>query len=213
MSGTEAAWVPWVMGGASGVGGYLSGGGDDDKIIGMPLQGTHYYAPTFYQRMMDDMSTVGAVGAQRASRDVSLPSAVVQQPPMIKGPLFADVGLTGMDPASRRPELLRRSGVDWGERPPFSGEPSGKMAYETATQENPPQPMLGGGFQEIEDALGLIGIQRDENNMLTFAANQFDPTPAQLSLQSFRKKGPGNGGGGGGGGGDNGDNGSGDPVP
>ena len=32
MSGTEASWVPWVMGGASGIGGYLAGGGDDDKI-------------------------------------------------------------------------------------------------------------------------------------------------------------------------------------
>jgi hypothetical protein len=189
MSGTESAWVPWAMGGASGIGGYLSGGGDSDKIIGMPLQGTQYYAPTFYQRMMDDMSTVGAVGAQRAARDISLPSAFVQQPPMIKGPLFADVGVTGMDPALRRPELLRRSGVDWGENPPFAGEPMGKMAYETATQENPPQPMLGGGFQEIEDALGLIGVTRDASGMLTFAPNQFDPTSAQLSLQARRKNG------------------------
>ena len=104
MSGTEASWVPWVMGGARGIGGYLAGGGDDDKIVGMPLRGTPYYAPDLYQRMMGDLGTVGAVGAQRASRDVSLPSAVVQQPPMIKGPLFADVGLTGMDPALRRPE-------------------------------------------------------------------------------------------------------------
>ena len=46
--------------------------------------------------------------------------------------------------------------------------------------------MLGGGFQEIEDALGLIGVTRDANNMLTFAANQFDPTPAQLSLERKR---------------------------
>ena len=186
MSGTEASWVPWVMGGARGIGGYLAGGGDDDKIVGMPLRGTPYYAPDLYHRMMGDLGTGGAVGAQRASRDVSLPSAVVQQPPMIKGPLFADVGLTGMDPALRRPELLRRSGVDWGDNPPFGQEVSGDTVYKTATQENPPQPMLGGGFQEIEDALGLIGVTRDANNMLTFAANQFDPTPAQLSLERKR---------------------------
>ena len=57
MSGTEASWVPWVMGGARGIGGYLAGGGDDDKIVGMPLRGTPYYAPDLYQRMMGDLGT------------------------------------------------------------------------------------------------------------------------------------------------------------
>ena len=99
-----------------------------------------------------------------------------------------------MDPALRNPGLQRRSGVDWGDTPPFGGEVTGSSVYKTATQESPSPPMLGGGFQEIEDALGLIGIQRDENNMLMFAANQFEPTSAQLSIQRAKsKRGPGGG--------------------
>jgi hypothetical protein len=139
-----------------------------------------------YQRYMGDLGTVGAVGAQRAARDINLPSSFIQPLPIIKGPLFADVGVTGMDPALRRPELLSRAGVDWGNNPPFGGEVSGSVAYKTATQENPPAPMLGGGFQEIEDALGLIGVTRDESGMLTFADNQFYPSSAQLSMQKAK---------------------------
>tara|TARA_R110000824_G_scaffold140651_3_gene306783 strand:+ start:2261 stop:2905 length:645 start_codon:yes stop_codon:yes gene_type:complete len=187
MTGTEGAWVPWAMGALGGVGGYMSaGGGEHDKITGFPLKGTNFYAPELYQRHMGDLGTVGAVGAQRAARDINLPSSFIQPLPIIKGPLFADVGVTGMDPALRRPELLSRAGVDWGDNPPFGGEVSGSGVYKTATQENPPSPMLGGGFQEIEDALGLIGVTRDDSGMLTFADNQFYPSSAQLSMQKAK---------------------------
>jgi hypothetical protein len=184
MSGTEAAWVPWVMGGASGVGGYLSGGGDESPIVGLPLKGTSFSTPNMYKSYVGDLGTAGAVAAQRAARDVSLPGAFVQSPPFIKGGPV-DVGVTGRDPALSRPELLRRAGVDWGTKPPLIGGTAGQRVYGEAYQPSPPQPMLGGGLQEVEDALGLMGIERDATGMLTFAKNQFAPSPGQQNLSQI----------------------------
>jgi hypothetical protein len=186
MSGTEASYLPWLAGAMGGVGGYLSGGGDTDSITGMKLQGD-FNVPNMYQRYMEDMERVGAVGAQRAARDVSLPGAFVQSPPFIKGGVV-DVGVTGRDPALSRPELLRRSGIDWGETPPFEGLEPGQEVFGTAEQVSPPQPMLGGGLQEVENALGLMGIKRDASGMLTFGANQFGPTTAQQSIRRIKRR-------------------------
>ena len=177
-----------MMGLMRGTGGYLSGaGGKEDTIIGMPLGGTDFEIPLSYKRYMGDVGTVGAVGAQRATRDVSSPGSVVQSPPFIKGGVV-DVGVTGRDPALARPELLRRSGIDWGTNPPFGGSASGAEVFRSAEQVSPPQPMLGGGLQEVENALGLMGIKRDASGMLTFAANQFGPTSGQQNIRRLRRR-------------------------
>ena len=185
MTGSESMWVPWAMGAAGGLGGYLSGGGTDESapIIGMPLKGTDWSTPELYKGYLADMGRLGAVGAQRAARDISLPGAFVQRPPFIKGGPV-DVGVTGRDPAEARPELLRRPGVDWGRTPPYGQMVSARDVYRSAEQPSPPQPMLGGGLQEAEDALGLLGIERDATGMLTFAANQFSPTSAHSNIRS-----------------------------
>jgi len=187
MSGADASYLPWLAGAMGGVGGYLSGGGDTDEITGMPLGRTDFEIPDLYQRYMGDVGRVGAVGAQRAARDISLPGAFVQSPPFIKGGVV-DVGVTGRDPALSRPELLRRSGVDWGATAPFEGAKSGQEVFGTAEQVSPPQPMLGGGLQEVENALGLMGIKRDASGMLTFGANQFGPTTAQQSIRRIKRR-------------------------
>jgi len=179
--------VPIAQGVLGGIGGYMQGGGESDPITGLPIGNTMFAAPRMYKSYVGDLGTAGAVAAQRASRDISFPGSYVQNPFMIKGgPL--DVGVTGRDPALSRPELLRRSGVDWGTTPPFSGELSGSTVYSEAYQPSPPQPMLGGGLQEVEDALGLMGIERDATGMLTFAANQFAPSPGQQSLGGLRAR-------------------------
>lgn len=180
-----------MMGLMRGIGGYLSGGGGkDDPITGMPLGGTDEAIPLSYRRYMGDLGTVGAVAAQRAARDISAPGAFVQPPfggTWIENTVLP-IGFTGRDPALARPELLRRAGIDWGTNPPFGGQVSGAEVFRSAEQVSPPQPRLGGGLQEVENALGLMGVKRNASGMLTFAANQFGPTSGQQNIRRLRRR-------------------------
>jgi len=186
MSGTDMAWAPYVMGAMQGLGGYL-GGGAKGNLTGFSPMG-QYGPETQLGGAYDDLMRLGAANAQYAASPVTLPGARIPILPMYKGGgMPIDVFATGMDPAWTRPELLWRPGVDWGSGgqagqttvPFFRG--AGTAVHQSASQglgydpEDPTaqyahrMPDIGGGLQQMEDALGLLGVQKNQFGQMMFS--------------------------------------------
>ena len=185
----SAAAMPYVMGAGGLASGWLQGG-EGDEIEGMPLKNTDAYSPLTYEKLMRGIESAIPVGVQRSARPVSLPSSTVGALPFFKSDSMPiDVFALGLDQALTRPELTYRPGVDWGPTPPLSSDSvAGSSVYRDAMQPSPPPPQLGGGMEEMENALGLLGVERDASGMLTFAANQFTPGPGLYSLGNLQHK-------------------------
>lgn len=190
MSGME---VPLIMAGMQGLGTYMSGSGEGRTGFGAAQP----YGPNIMaSNQLDNLNRLGAVNTQFASSPVTMASAYAQPLPMFKGGgMPVDVFASGVDPALRRPELLFRPGVDWGDKskgayPPFySG--TGQKTFQGASQgvgdwdaDNPMgqygyrMPQFGGAnyapmanpsqVTELENALGLLGTKRDNFGNFVF---------------------------------------------
>jgi hypothetical protein len=180
MSGME---VPIAMGALSGIGSYMAGGRPEQaEIAGYGGTGPgQAYMPglapqELFKGALGDLGRIGAAATQYAATPVSMPSSYVQPLPMFKG-TPVDVFAGGVDPALPRPELLFRSGVDWGASPagiPFSrggaaggqGEvaEAGKRLMWNALQQPSPAPTFGGVHEqlpEMQQALSLLRPQSD----------------------------------------------------
>ena len=164
MGGME---VPIAMGAISGFGSYLGGSRPSQaEIAGYGGEGYYGLDP---QRLMkgatEDLGRLGALYAQRAATPISMPSSYVQPLPMFKGGIV-DRFATGLDPALPRPELLTRSGVNFGNEAslPFQGQDDqvaqgGRKIYQSSVQSPPPAPTFGGahsGLDDMQKALSML---------------------------------------------------------
>jgi hypothetical protein len=166
-----AAASPWIAGALGGLGGYLSSGSEGK--LG-PFGGVHTQTDpeTLLSGYLGDLGRTGGIAAQRATRPTSLPSAYVQPLPIFKGAgAVESVSAGALDPGYTQPELLTRGGVDFGAgQAPFQQIGAGET-YATARQPDVYSRFTSGGLSEMEDALGLLGVNRDAYGRLMFGAN------------------------------------------
>lgn len=168
MTGTEAAWLPWAGAALGGLGGYLGGARPEQaEITGYGQKFPTLHPEQLFKGATGDLGRLGALYAQRAQTPVSMPSSYVQPLPMFKGGIVDAFGL-GMDPAFPRPELMTRSGVNFGseEALPFqdvSGSQvslGGRKAYESSEQSASPFPTFGGAHSELGDMQKALSMLR-----------------------------------------------------
>ena len=172
MSGVDvAAASPWIAGALGGLGGYLSSGSEGK--LG-PFGGIHTGTDpeTLLSGYLGDLGRVSGVASQRATRPTSLPSAYVQPLPIFKGAgAVESVSAGALDPGYTQPELLTRGGGDFGAgQAPFQDIGAG-LTYATARQPDVYSRFTSGGLSEMEDALGLLGVTRNNYGQLMFGAN------------------------------------------
>ncbi len=170
MSGYE---VPAIMGGLGALGGYLSSGAEGTLGPFGKHPGDLTHPQTLLEGYLGDLGRTGGIAAQRATRPTSLPSAYVQPLPIFKGAgAVESVSAGALDPGYTQPELLTRGGVDFGGQAnmPFQGIGASNL-YQSARQPDVYSRFTSGGLSEMEDALGLLGVNRDAYGRLMFAAN------------------------------------------
>lgn len=168
MSGTEAAWLPWAGAALGGLGGYLGGSRPEQaEISGYGQKFPTLHPEQLFKGATGDLGRLGALYAQRAQTPVSMPSSYVQPLPMFKGGVVDAFGL-GMDPAFPRPELMTRSGVNFGseEALPFRESlgshvgKGGRDVYGSSTQPASPFPTFGGAHSELGDMQKALAMLR-----------------------------------------------------
>jgi hypothetical protein len=173
MTGPDiAAAAPWIVGGLQGVGGYLSSGAEG-KLRGYSGAKDPIDPETMLSNYLKNLTRTGAVATQRATRPTSLPSAYVQPLPIFKGAgAVESVSAGALDPGYTQPELLTRGGVNWGKGQELFGEhPAAGETYQAARQPDVYSRFTSGGLSEMEDALGLLGVTRNDWGQLMFGAN------------------------------------------
>tara|TARA_R110000824_G_scaffold301594_1_gene489583 strand:+ start:1990 stop:3177 length:1188 start_codon:yes stop_codon:yes gene_type:complete len=168
MTGTEAAWLPWAGAALGGLGGYLGGSRPEQaQITGYGQKFPALHPEQLFKGATGDLGRLGALYAQRAQMPVSMPSSYVQPLPMFKGGIVDAFGL-GMDPAFPRPELMTRSGVNFGseEALPFQSSlgsqvaKGGRDVYGSSTQPASPFPTFGGAHAELGDMQKALSMLR-----------------------------------------------------
>ena len=182
MGGTEV-WLPLLLGGMGAAGSMMSGGAEG-KLGGYGPRGIgeaptrSSIDPTLLGNILAPIEQMTGGAAGRARQPVTLPGAFVQPTPMFSGGGMAmPIGTTAVDPALQQPHLMGLPGINTGQGPlsspykeyvPHSIRAPFPNQWGTVAQPSSQLPESGGGIQQLQGALELLGVHSDPMGNLTY---------------------------------------------